>query len=384
MNDWGRMAGKKRKIRVEFRKNRLNRARRNDLTREADASDGSDDASPHSERVSGKGDLTRYRTVIVEEGEGGELRREVGAGYHVGRVLSAVGLNSFVQDETGERFECSVRRVVRTLARDARNAVVTGDVVLFRPTGLRTDAGLPQGVIGRVEPRRGVVSRRHENREHVLAANVDQAAIVASAHEPPLKPSLIDRFLVSCEKGGATPLVCINKADLVGPNDLDRLVLLYRGLGYNVLPTSVVDGRGVDELRSLLAGKTTVFAGQSGVGKSSLLNAVQPQLGLATGEVSDWTMKGRHTTRRAVLLPLAGGGYVVDTPGVRQFQIWEVASGEVEGYFAEFRRYVPLCRFPDCTHTHEDGCAVKRAVDLGLIDETRYRSYVKILLDDED
>lgn len=374
------MAGKKRKIRVEFRKNRQNRARRNDLTREAE-----DDASVLTERISGKGDLSRYRTVVVEEGEGGELVRDIDpAGTLKGRVLSAVGLNSFVESEAGERFECSVRRVVRTLARDARNAVVTGDVVLFRPTGLKADSGLPQGVIERVEPRHGVVSRGHERREHILAANVNQAAIVASAHEPPLKPSLIDRFLVSCEKGAATPLVCVNKADLVGPHDLDALVRLYRDLGYRVLPTSVVDGRGVQELRSLLAGKTTVFAGQSGVGKSSLLNAVQPELGLATGEVSDWTMKGRHTTRRAILMPLAGGGYVVDTPGIRQFQLWEVAPGEVEGYFAEFRRYIPLCKFPDCTHTHEEGCAVKRAADLGLIADSRYLSYVKILLEEED
>ena len=379
------MAGKKRKVRVEFRKNRQNRARRNDLTREGDTTDDAKNADASSERISGKGDLSRYRTVIVEEGAGGELRREVDAtGCLVGRVLSAVGLNSFVQSETGDRFECSVRRIVRTLSRDTRNAVVTGDVVLFRPTGLNADSGLPQGVIERVEPRRGVVSRRHDNREHLLAANVDQAAIVASADEPPLKPSLIDRFLVSCEKGGATPLVCVNKADLVRPGSLDRLIHLYRELGYRVLPTSVVDGRGLAELRGLLAGKTTVFAGQSGVGKSSLLNAVQPELGLATGEVSDWTMKGRHTTRRAILMPLAGGGYVVDTPGIRQFQLWEVGPGEVEGYFAEFRRYVPLCRFPDCTHTHEEGCAVKRAIDLGLIAESRYASYVKILLEEDD
>jgi ribosome biogenesis GTPase len=243
---------------------------------------------------------------------------------------------------------------------------------------------LPQAVIERVEPRRGVVSRRHENHEHILAANVDQAAIVASAAEPPLKPSLIDRFLVSCAKGDVTPLVCVNKADLVGPHDLDRLVRLYRQLGYRVLPTSVVDGRGVTELRALLAGKITVFTGQSGVGKSSLLNAVQPSLALDTGEVSGWTMKGRHTTRRAVLLPFGERGYLVDTPGVRQFLLWEVESGEVEGYFPEFHRYVPLCRFPDCSHTHEEGCAVKRAVHLGLIDEARYASYVKILTDEED
>jgi ribosome biogenesis GTPase / thiamine phosphate phosphatase len=377
------MAGRKRKIRVEFRKNRQNRARSNDLTRGASSDES--DAAVASERMTGKGDLTRYRTVIIEDGDGDGPRRDVDVpGCIPGRVLSAVGLNSFVEGESGERFECTVRRVVKTLARDARNAVVTGDRVLFRPTGTRADGGYPQGVIERVEPRRGVVSRGHDNREHILAANLDQAVIVASGAEPPLKPALIDRFLISCEKGGVTPLVCINKADLVGPHDLDRLVALYRHLGYTVLATSAVDGRGVPELRKLLGGKTTVFSGQSGVGKSSLLNVVEPSLKLDTGDVSGWTMKGRHTTRRAVLLPLPQGGYVVDTPGIRQFQLWEVEPGEVEGYFVEFVRYVPSCRFPDCMHTHEEGCAVKQAVALGLIDVSRYESYLKVLTSDED
>jgi ribosome biogenesis GTPase len=376
------MAGKKRKVRVEFRKNRQNRARRNDLTREATADDATDHAG--SERMSGKGDLSRYRTVIVEDGEQGSTQRQIALeSCSRGRVLSAIGLNSIVRDEAGESFECSVRRVVRPMARDARNALVTGDVVLFRPTGMHADSGMPQGVIERVEPRKGVVSRKHDNREHILAANVDQAAIVASALEPPLKLSLIDRFIVSCEKGEVEPLVCINKADLVPPHALDAIVRLYANLGYRVVPTSVVDRRGVAELRSLLADKTTVFTGQSGVGKSSLLNAAQPTLDLKTGDVSDWTMKGRHTTRRAVLLPLEGGGYVVDTPGIRQFQLWEVASSEVEAYFVEFLRYIPQCRFPDCGHTHEDGCAVKQAVDVGMISQERYESYLKIISDDE-
>jgi ribosome biogenesis GTPase len=375
------MAGKKRKVRVEFRKNRQNRARNNDLTREATADA---DAAEHlsSERMSGKGDLTRYRTVIVEEGDEGQRQVSL-ENCSRGRVLSAIGLNSIVRDDTGVSFECSVRRVVRTMARDARNAVVTGDTVLFRPTGMHADSGMPQGVIERVEPRKGVVSPKHDNREHILAANVDQAAIVASALEPPLKLSLIDRFIVSCEKGGVEPLVCINKADLVPPHALDAIVRLYANLGYRVVPTSVLDRSGVAELQSLLADKTTVFTGQSGVGKSSLLNAAQPSLRLQTGDVSDWSMKGRHTTRRAVLLPLEGGGYVVDTPGIRQFQLWEVASWEVEGYFREFLRYIPQCRFPDCGHTHEDGCAVKQAVGVGMISPERYESYLKIISDDE-
>ena len=378
------MAGKKRKIRVEFRKNRQKRARRNDLTRDVAAGDDADSLAG-SERMSGKGDLTRYRTVVVGDSSSGGSGREVDLqGCRIGRVISAVGLNSFVDDGMGERFECTTRRVVRTLARDARNAVVTGDRVLFRPTGTRSELGCPQGVIERVEPRRGIVSRRQDNSEHVIAANADQAAIVASAAEPPLKPSLINRFLISCEKGGVTPLVCVNKADLVGPHELDPLVATYRHLGYRVLPTSAVDGRGLDELRTLLAGKTTLFTGQSGVGKSSLLNAVQPSLALDTGEVSGWTTKGRHTTRRAILLPLAAGGCVVDTPGIRQFRLWAVEPGEVEGLFVEFVRYVPLCRFPDCTHRHEDGCAVKQAVGLGMISVSRYESYLRILESDQD
>lgn len=377
------MASKKRKVRIAFRKNRQNRARNNDLTRETAADS---DAAEHagSERMSGKGELTRYRTVILEEGDDGASQRQVAPKNCLrGRVLSAIGLNSIVRDEHGKSFECTVRRVVRTMARDARNAVVTGDVVLFRLTGSQSESGVPQGVIERVEPRKGVVSRRHDNREHILAANVDQAAIVASALEPPLKLSLIDRFIVSCEKGGVEPLVCINKADLVPKHALDAIVRLYADLGYRVVPTSVIDGRGVAELQSLLADKTTVFTGQSGVGKSSLLNSAQPSLDLKTGDVSDWTMKGRHTTRRAVLLPLEGGGYVVDTPGIRQFQLWEVAPPEVEAYFVEFLRYIPQCRFPDCGHTHEDGCAVKQAVAVGMISQERYESYLRIISDDE-
>ncbi len=383
--DGPRMAGKKRKVRVEFKKNRQNRARRNDLTREASDADADLDALAASERLSGKGDLSRYRTVVVEEGEDGGLRREIDPeGVRRGRVVSAIGQNSLVESETGESFECSVRRVVRTLARDGRNAVVTGDVVLFRPNGRVNEAGLPQGVIERVEPRNGIVSRRHDNREHLIAANVDAAAIVASVLDPPLKPSLIDRFLVSCEKGGVTPLVCLNKADLLPPGELDGVVALYRRLGYAAFPTSAATGEGVAVLRSRLAGRTTVFAGQSGVGKSSLLNSLQPSLGLKTAGVSDWTGKGTHTTRRATLIPLDGGGYVVDTPGIRQFALWEVEAGEVEGLMAEFPRYVPQCRFPDCTHTHEADCAVKRAVALGLIAGSRYASYVRMIAGDDD
>jgi len=253
---------------------------------------------------------------------------------------------------------------------------VTGDVVLFRPKGDE------EGVIERVEPRHGVLARRTHGREHIVAANVDQVAIVVSADQPPLKPGLIDRFLISAEKGGLRPLVCINKIDLVDVQWLQPIVGLYAQLGCDVVLTSATTGWGLDRLRWLLRGRQTVFAGQSGVGKSSLLNAIQPGLQLKVGEVSAWSGKGRHTTRRAELLPLDFGGWVVDTPGIRQLELWDVVPEEVEGFFVEFRPFVPKCKFPDCMHTHEIQCGVKQAVQLGLISQLRYESYCKIYADE--
>jgi ribosome biogenesis GTPase len=153
-------------------------------------------------------------------------------------------------------------------------------------------------------------------------------------------------------------------------------------MGYRVIATSTRTGIGVERLRQQLGSHETVFTGQSGVGKSSLLNAVQPGLALRTGEVSQVTQKGRHTTRSAELLKLDSGGWVVDTPGIRQLELWDVSPGEVEGYFIEFRPFVPLCRFPNCLHLEEAGCAVRQAVQDDLISRTRYQSYVRIIMGD--
>jgi ribosome biogenesis GTPase / thiamine phosphate phosphatase len=376
------MSKKKRKPRTDFRKNREVRARDKNIRHDpADVNSRTLDA-PQRERVSGKGVISRKRTVagadIFEDDAGVHVLPEVDrAVCRLGRVLRVQGLHSIVRDDSGRIVSCATRRILKTLATDQRHVVAAGDVVWFLPEGE------VQGVIERVEPRHGVVSRTSRGRQHVLVANVDQLVIITSAAEPRIKPNLIDRLLVTAERGGIRPIICINKIDLIEPADLMPLVGVYAQLGYDVLMVSATTGLGIDRLRDRLTGEESVVTGQSGVGKSSLLNAVEPHLSLRVQTVSDDTQKGRHTTTTAELIPLSFGGYVVDTPGIRQFQLWDVIPEEVAGFFRDLRPYVSRCRFPDCTHTHEDNCAVKDAVADGWIDARRYESYSQIRAGDE-
>jgi ribosome biogenesis GTPase / thiamine phosphate phosphatase len=378
------MPSKKRKVRTDFRKNRGVRVRDKDVGRQLENDESTTVDAPHSERVSGKGQITRKRTVagaeIVDDGMGGtlvlpEIDRAI---CRLGRVLRVQGLVSIVRDSEGAEFQCATRGILKTLATDQRHVVAAGDMVWFHPEGGT------EGIIERVEPRHGVVSRTSRGRQHVLVANVDQLVIVTSAAEPRIKPNLIDRMLVTAEKGGIRPIICINKIDLIEPADLMPLTGVYAQLGYDVVLVSAQTGVGIDRLRGWLRGAESVVSGQSGVGKSSLLNAVEQGLELRVQTVSGETQKGRHTTTTAELIPLSFGGYVVDTPGIRQFQLWDVIPEEVAGFFRELRPYVSRCRFPDCTHTHEDQCAVKDAVADGWIDARRYESYVQIRSGDAD
>jgi ribosome biogenesis GTPase len=366
----------KKKIRVDLRKNRTKPPRDRAWTQKFQDPTREDEAASADERIRAKGDLSRRRTVIQEDGPApGDSATEAMPAVDLaeckpGRVVRVHGLQSVVEAEDGTLYKCAVRRLLKSLVTDERSVVTTGDRVWFR------DAGNGEGMIERVEPRHGVLTRASRRREHVLVANVDQLVIVMSLVEPDLKPHLIDRYLATAQQGGLAPILCLNKADLVEHANLQPLVGFYSQLGIPTLMTSAKTGEGVDRLRELLKDRATVFSGQSGVGKSSLLNAIQPDLSLKVRTVSEVNQKGRHTTTTAELIKLDFGGWVVDTPGVRQLQLWDVIPEEVEGFFAEFRPFVPLCAFPDCTHTHEKNCAVKKAVDRRLISMRRYHSYL--------
>ena len=375
------MSKKKKKLRVSFRKNRQARTRESGLTKKFEQHGFEDDDSIRREQLSGKGELAKKRTVVGEEATGDT------SGFTVlpevdlenclsGRVLEVRGLVSVVQTSDGQRYNCALRRLLKTLETDQRHVVAVGDEVQFRPDG-------EEGLIERIEPRSGVLSRSSRDRQHVLVANVEKMVIVASAAEPDLKPHLIDRFLVAAEQAQIDPVICINKVDLVEPGSLQPLVGVYSQMGYEVLQLSAVSGLNLPILRDTLQDCASVVVGQSGVGKSSLLNVVEPGLGLRVGSVSRETQKGRHTTTTARLIGLSTGGFIVDTPGIRQFALWDVAREEVAGLFRDIRPFVGYCRFPDCTHTHEADCAVKASVADGQLDARRYESYCHMRRDGE-
>lgn len=243
-----------------------------------------------------------------------------------------------------------------------------------------------KGAIEEIEPRVRVLSRPAPGRpdiEQVLVANPDQAVFVFSCAEPDPNFRMLDRFLVIAEREEIPAIICANKIDLVVLRSAKAEFGLYEDLGYVVIYTSATKGKGIRKLAKVLQGKLTVLAGPSGVGKSSLLNAIQPGLGLRTKSVSDWSGKGKHTTVVPELIPLEISGYVADTPGVKAFGIWDIEPDEVDAYFPEMRDLVSECAFSDCTHMHEPDCAILAAVEQGEIAPERYDSYLRIRLGEE-
>ncbi len=255
--------------------------------------------------------------------------------------------------------------------------IATGDWVRWRRTGP------DEGVIEEVLPRRTQLNRRRPGPgrvpfEQVIVANPDQAVFIFSIREPEPHFRLLDRLLVIAEANDLPVLICAHKADLASRKEARHLFEGYDKIGYPVLYTSTVTGQGVRHLRQKLQDRLSVLCGPSGSGKSSLLNTVEPQLGLATQQISESTGKGRHTTVSARLWPLRQGGYVADTPGLREAGFYEIDRDELSWYFVEFRPYLSDCRFSSCTHTHEPGCAVIAAVEAGKIGPERHDSYCRL------
>jgi ribosome biogenesis GTPase len=284
-------------------------------------------------------------------------------------VLRAVG-GVYTVELDGEPIECSLRGRIKLDKSIGRVAV--GDVV---------ELERPDDVIIGVLPRTNRIARRKGSgrREQVIAANTDRLAAVFALARPEPVYALLDRFLVLAEANGIPAFVVANKADLGTETEMRTKFGLYEGIGYDVIHTSAKQGRGIEDLGERLAGHVTIFVGPSGAGKSSLLNALQPGLGLQVGEVSQSLQRGRHTTVAACLHPLDRGGYVVDTPGLGTLRFSEVGSKKLDVCFPEFRPHLGHCRFDDCVHVHEPGCAVRDALSEGTVAEGRYESYLRIL-----
>jgi len=281
---------------------------------------------------------------------------------------------------SSETIRATIRGKFRLNAADETNPVVIGDRVSMR---LNADA---TGVITDIRDRKNKLSRRAAGkkigREHVIAANIDTAWIVQSALYPKLNPGLIDRFLVMAGVFDIPACIVINKADLIEPAFEEAIEFweeLYINIGYPVYRTSAKAGDGIEQVKSAMTNKISVIVGQSGVGKSSILNRIQSDLKLRTGEISESTGKGVHTTTFAALYSLDSGGFVADTPGLREFGLVDIAPADLGRFFVEFHEFADLCHFPNCTHDHEPACRVQEAAADGIIAPERYESYLNIL-----
>lgn len=298
-----------------------------------------------------------------------------------GVVLRATG--SLYEVLLGERtVSCRIRGRLRLKGVRSTNPVVVGDIVRCE----RDETG--ETVIADVEPRRNYIIRRASNlskESHIIAANLDQALLVATLFSPETAPEFIDRFLVTCEAYKVPVTILLAKADLArtAPEAMAAFHDTYERAGYRVIDVSATEGDGVDAVRDLLRGRTTLLSGNSGVGKSTLVAAVERTAEVRTAEISRSHHKGRHTTTFSTMYPLSEGGYIIDTPGIKGFGLIDIDDAELAHYFPEMMRWLPECRYYNCSHTHEPHCAVIEAVERGDIALSRYESYLKILDEDD-
>jgi ribosome biogenesis GTPase / thiamine phosphate phosphatase len=304
-----------------------------------------------------------------------------------GRVLS-INPQGFIVSHEGTTFTCSLRGLLKKDKSQFKNLVTVGDFVLFEKC---SDT---EGLIAHVQPRKSVLSRADNlsrRKEQLIAANIDQVIITVSVVSPQLKPFLVDRYIIATQKGGMNPIIVVNKIDLLNDSGVDPVIQemdkeiyqeflkAYSAVNIPVISISTFTGQGLEDLRKVMQDKSSVFSGQSGVGKSSLINAITG-LEIKTGNIVEKTQKGSHTTTTTNLVPLSFGGWCIDTPGIKSFGVWDLKLDEVEEYFSEIFEKGKQCKFPDCSHLHEQGCAVMDAVEIEEISPLRYESYLFLMV----
>jgi len=295
----------------------------------------------------------------------------------IGKVLKSTRNHYLVKTDSAV-LKCIVRgRVVGSVSSE-HSAVKVGDDVWVEPLSSN------EGAIQEILPRRSKLSRAVEGkayREHLIAVNIDQMIIIVSVKQPEFKSGLLDRYLVIAEKNGLKSIICLNKIDLAEKSIFDETASWYQKLGYPFHYTSALTGEGMEEFKLFLKGKVSVLVGHSGVGKSSMILKIEPAIDLKISEISQKTNKGKHSTSYVELFPLSFGGYLIDTPGIRELGLWDIYQNELKQYFMEFAKLEQDCQFNDCRHLKEPGCAVKKAVEKAKISGERYKNYCNIYSD---
>ena len=296
-------------------------------------------------------------------------------------VYKSTGSWYTVKDEAGNWHNARIKGVFKIDSITSTNPVAVGDEVDIEVE----DEAENTAMITTIHPRRNYINRqspRFKHQHHIVASNLDQSLLVATIKEPRTSQGFIDRFLVASEMFHVKALIVFNKSDLFKKKDQEKYAAMkqmYQDVGYGVFLTSTINETGIEELKQELRGKTTLVSGHSGVGKSSLLNMIFPNMNLKTGEISGWSGKGQHTTTFAEMFDLPFGGRIIDTPGMREFGLVDISKPEVSHYFPEMRERLNDCQFNNCMHVNEPGCAIKQAVADGEIHEDRYVSYVNIM-----
>ncbi len=296
-----------------------------------------------------------------------------------GLVTKSTGSWYLVESEAGKRIQCRIKGKFRTKGIKTTNPIAVGDWVQYE-----YEPDQDSAIITALEPRKNYIIRRSINlskQAQIIGANLDQALLVVTLASPPTSLGFIDRFLVTAEAYDIPAVLVFNKLDLFSEEGVDILadyMAIYEQIGYPCYAVSAREKTNMAEVRQLLKDKTTLVSGHSGVGKSTLINAIEPSVELKTGEISDWSDKGKHTTTFAEMIDLSFGGKLIDTPGIRELGIVDIEKGELAHFFPEMRARLNECRFHNCRHINEPGCVVLEAVENGEIESSRYDSYLSI------